>query len=94
MALILCKECRAEISTKALACPKCGAVRSKKDPPMSAWSITGIALLIVILLFTIPIVLFKIFHEPSVEAKRLNKSFENVEKAIEKAHEVNRDYGK
>ena len=88
MALILCKEFRAEISTKALACPKCGAVRPKQNPPMSVWAIIGIALWIVVLLFTIPIVLIKIFHEPSREEKRLLRSIEDLEKATGAAEKL------
>jgi len=46
MALIKCKECGTEVSTKAKACPKCGAV-VKSGP--GCLSITGMAFLVVVL---------------------------------------------
>jgi hypothetical protein len=33
MALVKCKECGAEVSTKAASCPKCGAVRKRQARP-------------------------------------------------------------
>ncbi len=35
MALIKCKECGNEVSTKAAACPKCGALGSKRTSPVT-----------------------------------------------------------
>lgn len=43
MALIKCKECGAEVSSKAEACPKCGA--KVADKPMGCGSILGFILL-------------------------------------------------
>ncbi len=47
MALIKCKECGAEISKTAAACPKCGA-KQKKRTSIVTWIIGAIALVIVV----------------------------------------------
>lgn len=51
MALVKCRECGNEVSTKATACPKCGAVRPKPTPA-SVW----IVILLLALFFIIPLV--------------------------------------
>ncbi len=40
MAMVACKECSAELSTSAKACPKCGAVRPK--PKLWLWVPLGL----------------------------------------------------
>lgn len=40
MALVKCKECGSEVSTKAKACPKCGAKAPKKTS-LFTWLVTG-----------------------------------------------------
>jgi ribosomal protein L40E len=41
VALTTCKECTAPISTKATACPKCGAPQPKRPDYAAAWVIGG-----------------------------------------------------
>lgn len=45
MALVKCKECGTDVSTKATACPKCGA---KMQAGTSVWGVLKIILLLVI----------------------------------------------
>ena len=47
MSMAKCKECGAEISTKATACPKCGA-KVPKRTSMFTWAVCGVALLVMI----------------------------------------------
>lgn len=44
MALVKCNECGNEVSTKATACPKCGAARPKPTSPV-AWLVVIILVL-------------------------------------------------
>lgn len=46
MALVKCKECKEQISTKAKACPKCGAVPPKKTS-LFTW------LILILIIFTV-----------------------------------------
>lgn len=52
MALIKCKECGAEISTKAEACPKCGAKRPKPTS-LVTWLIVGLFVYVIVQCSTI-----------------------------------------
>ena len=51
MAMTKCKECGAEISTKAESCPQCGAKRPKKTS-LFTWIIFGFIILFTIAAFT------------------------------------------
>jgi hypothetical protein len=63
MALIKCKECGAEVSSKAETCPKCGARVAEK--PMGCGTLIGVAFLgvIIILIFS------SIFSSPETSSR-------------------------
>ena len=82
MALTNCKECGAEVSTKAEACPKCGAKRPKSTS-IGTWIIGGIFLVILIkCTFT------KQDIENKVAADIAAMTPEQKEAALEKVHKA------
>lgn len=48
MALIKCKECKAEISNKAKTCPQCGAPNNRTKTSPIAWAILAIMVTIIV----------------------------------------------
>ena len=58
MALRQCKECGKEMSSKAKACPNCGAPSPNTEKVATATSIARIILMVVAILSVIPALMF------------------------------------
>lgn len=55
MALIDCRDCGNEISTKAISCPKCGRKANGFRQPISALGVVGALLIYTVIMFLISI---------------------------------------
>lgn len=79
MALVHCKECNAEISNKAVACPKCGAELAKGKTRGALKTVVIVGVILVAAYFSMD----AMFSTNKREQARFKKSLERLEDATE-----------
>jgi hypothetical protein len=84
MALIKCKECQAEISDKAVACPKCGAEMVKGKTRGMLLTIITVGLILVALFF----VMDAMFNTNKREMRDFEKSLDDGYRARKNAEKL------
>ena len=84
MAMISCKECRAEISDKAVACPKCGAEMAKGQARSTLSTIVVVGLILVVLFF----IMDAMFSTNKRERAAFENSLQNMDRAIDRANKL------
>ena len=86
MAMISCKECGAKISDKAVACPKCGVEMAKGRARSTLLTIVIVGVILVGLFFAMD----AMFSNAKEESAELERSMDNLNRAIRKAERLNR----
>jgi len=84
MAMISCKECSAEISDKAVACPKCGAEMAKGKARSTLSTIVIVGVILVALFFAMD----AMFSSNKRERAEADRSLEQPNRAIDRANQL------
>lgn len=85
MAMISCKECKAEISDKAVACPKCGAEMAKGKARSTLSTIVIVGVILVALFFAMD----AMFSNNKHERAEVDRAFERNQRAIDRVNQLN-----
>ena len=85
MAIISCKECNAEISDKAVACPKCGAEMAKGKARGALSTIVIVGVILVALFFAMD----AMFSTNKREQEAFERSIERSQRAVDRLNQLN-----
>lgn len=87
MAMISCKECKAEISDKAVACPKCGAEMAKGKTRSTLSTIVIVGVILVALFFAMD----AMFSGNKRERADFERSLDDLHRANQNVERLNRN---
>jgi uncharacterized membrane protein YvbJ len=85
MAMISCNECKAEISDKAVACPKCGAELPKGKARGALSTIVVVGIILVAVFFAMD----AMFSNNKRERAEFEKALERSQQSIDRANRLN-----